>query len=173
MFNENNISKQYPYYYDEHNLKNGKSYLINSDNTQNTKEYEQDISTKYLNDENLKLNEKEFNGFKDTTDIPCSIKEQSDKEDKGSFMIPDDKNLSPNMKKRGRQKKNICSQKEEKKSKEENNKINQITKNNQKPNIINRKSFTENVWVHMSCALWIPEVHIEDFEKKENIKCKN
>jgi len=126
----------------------------------------------------LKLNEKDYIGFKDNdnTHIPNSIKNsKSEKENKVSFMITDEKNISTNLKKRGRQKKNICPKKDEIAKEEKNNKGNQIVKNNnnnQKNNLVNKKSFTENVWVHLSCALWIPEVHIEDFEKKENIKCK-
>lgn len=131
-------------------------------------ELEQDFSTKFQNEENinmhLKLNEKDFNGFKDNTDIPNSLKDLSDKEDKISFMIPDEKN-SKNIKRRGRQKKNII-------KKEDKNKGNQTGKNIQKLSSFNKKIFFENVWVHMSCALWLPEVHIEDFEKKDNIKCK-
>ena len=145
--------------------------------------FEEDFSTKILNEDNfhLKLNEKDYIGFKDkyknNTDISNGvIDNKSEMENKTSFMIPDEKNSSSNLKKRGRQKKNIFPKIDEK-TKKEKDKVNQLTKNNnnnnnQKINSINKKIFSENVWVHMSCALWIPEVHIEDFDKKENIKCK-
>jgi hypothetical protein len=150
--------------------------------------FEEDFSTKILNEDNLylRLNEKDYIGFKDkekdkdkdkeNTDIPNSIRDnKSEKENKNFFMIPDEKNLSSNLKKRGRQRKNIFPKIDEK-TKKEKNKGNQNAKNdnntpNQKIYSINKKNFSENVWVHMSCALWIPEVHIEDFDKKENIKC--
>jgi hypothetical protein len=35
---------------------------------------------------------------------------------------------------------------------------------------INTKTATENAWVHLSCALWLPEVFVADFTKKEEIK---
>jgi hypothetical protein len=37
---------------------------------------------------------------------------------------------------------------------------------------INKKIAKENAWVHLSCALWLPEVYIADYEKKDEIKSK-
>ncbi len=36
--------------------------------------------------------------------------------------------------------------------------------------VINYKQACENAWVHLSCACWIPEVEISEFNKKEDIK---
>jgi hypothetical protein len=37
---------------------------------------------------------------------------------------------------------------------------------------INKKIAKENAWVHLSCAIWLPEVYIADYEKKDEIKSK-
>jgi len=79
-------------------------------------------------------------------------------------------------KKRGRQKKkNFRNKKDESKNKDNNNNKdnkdnNEIKSNNDFISTISKKNFIENAWVHLSCALWIPEVIIEEFDKKENIK---
>lgn len=72
---------------------------------------------------------------------------------------------------RGRQKKNIRNKKDLSKSKDESS--NQAKIVNELVGTNSKKSYAENAWVHLSCALWIPDVLIEDFEKKENIKSKN
>lgn len=35
---------------------------------------------------------------------------------------------------------------------------------------LSAKVINENAWIHISCALWIPEVIIGDFAKKDDIK---
>lgn len=73
--------------------------------------------------------------------------------------------------KRGRQRK------KNPKNKKDDSKCKENLSNSIKPSIefissISKKNFIENAWVHLSCALWIPEVNIEDFLRKENIKSK-
>ena len=45
--------------------------------------------------------------------------------------------------------------------------------NNLKHNLNNNSNNNEHCWVHMSCALWIPEVEILNYESKDKIKIDN
>lgn len=105
-----------------------------------------------------------------------------------SFKYPMNQSLfnsTEKKRRRGRQrKKNFRNKKEELKSGEDNisnnanvclataNGTNLLInkQNSESLSCITKRSFIENAWVHMSCALWIHDVLIEDFEKKENIK---
>ena len=123
-------------------------------------------------DLNLNLNEND-NLSLTNVDLNNNIKNTNLNE---SLRLEDEKSNNTNTKnkstianrKRGRQRKNIKNKKYELKAKDD-------SSNPAKPaseyiSTISRKLFSENAWVHLSCALWIPEVLIEEFEKKENIK---
>jgi hypothetical protein len=73
--------------------------------------------------------------------------------------------FNPKQKKRGRQKKTS----KNKTKIEENSQTKEKTNSEM---IISNKILNENSWIHLSCALWTPEVIIQDFSRKDEIKSK-
>jgi hypothetical protein len=77
--------------------------------------------------------------------------------------------MNSNTRKRGRQKKTNKNKNKNKTKKEENSEKNEKLGQDF---ITNCKAFHENAWIHLSCALWTPEIVIQDFARKDEIKSK-
>jgi hypothetical protein len=72
--------------------------------------------------------------------------------------------------KRGRQKNTSKSKNKKRDKKEDSSQINEGKTNTEL--ISNTKSFYDNAWIHLSCSLWTPEIIIQDFQRKDEIKSK-
>lgn len=126
-------------------------------------------------DLNLNLNENDNlsltnDNFNNNSNKNTNLNESKKQEDEKSNNTNSKNKGAIANRRRGRQKKNVRNKKDEQKGKDE---LSSVKPASECISTISRKLFVENSWVHLSCALWIPEVLIEDFEKKENIKSKN
>ena len=162
---------------------NKENYVDNSDNDCSSKElfektHAEMLSNDSINEKNNKSNMEYILNLNENNDLRLSnaeLNNQNTNQNESMKMEAEKSNDQNQMNKnsianrrRGRQRKNIRNKKDELKTKDDSS--NQAKTGNEYVGTISKKIFTENAWVHLSCALWLPEVLIDDFEKKENIK---
>jgi hypothetical protein len=110
----------------------------------------------FLFDTNKTKTDKEFSDLNSS-----QINESESKKTSASVM-----NLKS--KKRGRQKKTGKNRNKNKSQKEESTQV--IDGKINSESLSNSKIFYEYAWIHLSCALWTPEIIIQDFQRKDEIK---
>ena len=108
----------------------------------------------FLFDTNKTKTEKEF------SDLNSSLMNESESKKTSASVM----NLKS--KRRGRQKKTGKNRNKNKREKEESTQL-------YTESLSSSRIFNENAWIHLSCALWTPEIIIQDFQRKDEIKSKN